>query len=118
MRARRTARGKPKGCEPRQARDLRRSASSCATYADLAANRGGVSILSLSHSGTNLPEGDLSKNTANISHYAGYVRIDSVRQGDEDGVKGVYHINAVDCVTQWEIVATCERLSEAPTCCR
>jgi len=33
-------------------------------------------------------------------------------------VKGVYHINAVDCVTQWEIVATCERLSEAPTCCR
>jgi hypothetical protein len=28
-------------------------------------------------------------------------------------VKGVYHINAVDCVTQWEIVATCERLFEA-----
>ena len=27
--------------------------------------------------------------------------------------KGVYHINAVDCVTQWEIVATCERLFEA-----
>ena len=43
----------------------------------------------------------------------GYLRIDSVHQGDEDGVKGVYHINAVDCVTQWEIVATCERLSEA-----
>jgi transposase InsO family protein len=43
----------------------------------------------------------------------GYLRIDSVHQGDEDGVKGVYHINVVDCVTQWEVVATCERLSEA-----
>ncbi len=30
----------------------------------------------------------------------GYIRIDSVHQGDQDGVKGVYHINAVDCVTQ------------------
>jgi transposase InsO family protein len=25
----------------------------------------------------------------------------------------VYHINAVDIVTQWEVVATCERISEA-----
>ena len=30
----------------------------------------------------------------------GFIRIDSVHQGDQDGVKGVYHINAVDCVTQ------------------
>lgn len=30
----------------------------------------------------------------------GYLRIDSVHQGDQDGQKGVYHINAVDCVTQ------------------
>lgn len=43
----------------------------------------------------------------------GFIRIDSVHQGDQDGVKGVYHINAVDCVTQFELVATCERLSEA-----
>jgi transposase InsO family protein len=43
----------------------------------------------------------------------GFIRIDSVHQGDEDGVKGVYHINAVDCVTQWELVATCEKISEA-----
>src|SRR3990170_4369509 len=43
----------------------------------------------------------------------GFIRIDSVHQGDQDGVKGLYHINAVDCVTQFEIVATCERLSEA-----
>lgn len=44
---------------------------------------------------------------------AGFIRIDSVHQGDRDGVKGVYHINAVDCVTQWEVVATCEKISEA-----
>lgn len=43
----------------------------------------------------------------------GFIRIDSVHQGDQDGVKGVYHINAVDCVTQWERVATCEKISEA-----
>jgi len=43
----------------------------------------------------------------------GFIRIDSVHQGDRDGAKGLYHINAVDCVTQYEIVASCERLSEA-----
>lgn len=43
----------------------------------------------------------------------GYIRIDSVHQGDQDGVKGVYHINAVDSVTQYQLVATCERISEA-----
>jgi transposase InsO family protein len=43
----------------------------------------------------------------------GYLRVDSVHQGDQDGVKGLYHINAVDCVTQYEAVATCERISEA-----
>ena len=29
--------------------------------------------------------------------------------------EGVYHINAVDCVTRGKIMATCERLSEAKT---
>ena len=43
----------------------------------------------------------------------GYLRVDSVHQGDQDGLKGVYHINTVDCVTQYEGVATCERISEA-----
>ena len=43
----------------------------------------------------------------------GFVRIDSVHQGDLDGIKGLYHINAVDCVTQFELVASCERISEA-----
>ena len=44
---------------------------------------------------------------------AGFIRIDSVHQGDQDGIKGVYHINAVDCVTQWQVLGCCERLSEA-----
>lgn len=43
----------------------------------------------------------------------GYIRIDSVHQGDQDGLKGVYHINAVDCATQMQFVATCEKISEA-----
>ena len=32
---------------------------------------------------------------------AGWVRIDSVHQGDLDGIKGVYHITCVDAVSQW-----------------
>ena len=42
----------------------------------------------------------------------GYIRIDTVHQGDQDGVKGVYHINAVDEVTQYEIVLSCCKISE------
>jgi transposase InsO family protein len=44
---------------------------------------------------------------------AGFIRIDSVHQGDLDGAKGLYHINAVDCVTQWQVVATVQNISEA-----
>jgi transposase InsO family protein len=44
---------------------------------------------------------------------AGFIRIDSVHQGDLDGTKGLYHINAVDCVTQWQVVATVQTISEA-----
>lgn len=43
----------------------------------------------------------------------GYIRIDTVHQGDLDGKKGVYHINAVDEVTQFEVVCTVEKISEA-----
>jgi hypothetical protein len=43
----------------------------------------------------------------------GFIRIDSVHQGDHDGIKGLYHIDAVDCVTQWQIVATVQAISEA-----
>ena len=42
----------------------------------------------------------------------GYLRIDTVHQGDQDGCKGLYHINAVDEVTQWEIVASTAQISE------
>ncbi len=43
----------------------------------------------------------------------GYLRIDTVHQGDQDGAKGVYHINAVDEVTQWQIMGAVEQISEA-----
>lgn len=42
----------------------------------------------------------------------GYIRIDTVHQGDWDKQKGVYHINAVDEVTQMEIVVSVEKISE------
>ena len=42
----------------------------------------------------------------------GYIRIDTVHQGDQDKQKGVYHINAVDEVTQFEIVVSVEKISE------
>lgn len=44
---------------------------------------------------------------------AGFIRIDSVHQGDHDGIKGLYHINAVDCVTQWQVVASVQTICEA-----
>lgn len=42
----------------------------------------------------------------------GYIRIDTVHQGDQDKQKGVYHINAVDEVTQFEVVYSVEKISE------
>ena len=42
----------------------------------------------------------------------GFIRIDTVHQGDQDKQKGVYHINAVDEVTQYEVVCTVEKISE------
>ena len=43
----------------------------------------------------------------------GYLRIDTVHQGDLDKAKGVYHINIVDEVTQWEIVGAVEGIAES-----
>jgi transposase InsO family protein len=43
----------------------------------------------------------------------GYLRVDTVHQGDLDGVKGLYHINAVDEVTQWQVVGATAQISEA-----
>jgi len=43
----------------------------------------------------------------------GYLRVDTVHQGDRDGVKGVYHINAVDEVTQWQVVGAVTAITQA-----
>ena len=42
----------------------------------------------------------------------GHLRVDSVHQGDWEGAKGVFHINAVDEVTQWQVVGCAEAISE------
>jgi transposase InsO family protein len=42
----------------------------------------------------------------------GYLRVDTVHQGDMEKEKGVYHINIIDEVLQWEIVGCVERISE------
>src|SRR5271165_2459676 len=41
----------------------------------------------------------------------GFLRVDTVHQGDWEGVKGVYHINAVDTVTQWQAVGCAPRIN-------
>ncbi|MGH8647916.1 MAG: hypothetical protein ACREUP_01215 [Burkholderiales bacterium] len=42
----------------------------------------------------------------------GYLRVDTVHQGNQDGRPGLYHINAVDTVTQWQVVGCVETISE------
>lgn len=42
----------------------------------------------------------------------GFLRIDTVHSGDLGKTKGVYHINIVDEVTQWEMIATTPAISE------
>lgn len=42
----------------------------------------------------------------------GHIRIDTVHQGDLDKKKGVYHINAIDEITQFEVVLSVEKISE------
>ena len=44
---------------------------------------------------------------------AGFIRVDSVHQGDQDGVKGVYHITCIDEVSQWQVVSCVQGISEA-----
>ena len=43
----------------------------------------------------------------------GFVRIDTVHQGDLNGIKGVYHITCVDSVSQWQVEACVQGISEA-----
>jgi hypothetical protein len=40
------------------------------------------------------------------------LRVDKVHQGDQQG-KGLYHINAVDEVTQWQVVGAAPQIAEA-----
>jgi len=42
----------------------------------------------------------------------GYLRVDTVHQGDRGGEKGVYHINTVDEVVQWEVVGAVEKITD------
>ena len=42
----------------------------------------------------------------------GHVRVDTVHQGDRDGVKGIYLINLVDEVTQFEFIGAVVGISE------
>ena len=42
----------------------------------------------------------------------GFLRVDTVHQGDQNGAKGVYHINTVDEVTQQEHIGCVEAISE------
>jgi len=42
----------------------------------------------------------------------GFIRVDTVHQGDRDGKKGVYHVNLVDEVTQWELMIAVPQISE------
>ena len=46
----------------------------------------------------------------------GYLRVDTVHQGDLDGIKGVYHINPVDEVRQWQVVGAVERIKPLLEC--
>jgi hypothetical protein len=69
---------------------------------------------SLTYTKTNpvkIPIGERRK--PNPQGQPGYLRIDTVHQGDLDKEKGIYHINIVDEVTQWEIVGCVERISES-----
>jgi transposase InsO family protein len=43
----------------------------------------------------------------------GYLRLDTVHQGDQPDAKGVFHIDAVDEVLQWQVVGSTPRISEA-----
>lgn len=42
----------------------------------------------------------------------GFIRIDSVHQGDRLKIKGVYHINSIDEITQFEFIGAVEQITE------
>jgi len=59
---------------------------------------------------TNVPIGERMK--PETRGKPGYLRVDSVHQGDYEKKKGVYHINIVDEILQWEILGCVEKISE------
>lgn len=59
---------------------------------------------------TKVPIGERRKPEPNGK--PGYLCVDTVHQGDKEGEKGVYHINIVDMVTQFEFIGAVERISE------
>jgi len=42
----------------------------------------------------------------------GFIRVDTVHQGDSEREKGVYHVNTVDEVLQWEVVGSVKKITE------
>jgi len=42
----------------------------------------------------------------------GYLRVDTIHQGDRERQKGVYHINTVCELTQWEVIGAAEKITE------
>jgi len=42
----------------------------------------------------------------------GFLRVDTVHQGQKDGKPGVFYINSVDTVTQWQNIGCVETISE------
>jgi hypothetical protein len=60
---------------------------------------------------TAVPIGERKKPAPNGQ--PGFLRIDTVHQGDGPEGKGIYHINAVDEVTQWQVVLATPRIGEA-----
>ncbi len=59
---------------------------------------------------TQVPIGERRK--PNPNGQPGFVRVDTVHQGDFDRIKGVYHINCVDEVTQFQLILSTEKISE------
>lgn len=60
---------------------------------------------------TKIPIGQRRKPVPNGQ--PGFIRVDSVHQGDDPVTgKGVYHVNFVDEVTQWELVACVPNITE------
>lgn len=42
----------------------------------------------------------------------GYLRVDTMHQGDQAGQKRVYHINTVDEVIQWEVIGATAKITD------